>query len=85
MEGVVERMIYTDGVHLISDQGPDELHQFAQGIGLKREWYQDHRHPHYDILNNQIRKKALRSGARLVDRKQLVRLAREAKKHGDKN
>ncbi len=78
-------MIYTDGVHLISTTSPEELHKFAQGIGLQREWYQDHRHPHYDILNDQIRRKALREGAKLVDRKHLVRVAREVKRNGDKN
>lgn len=27
-------MIYTDGTHLISDKSLDELHSFAQSIGL---------------------------------------------------
>jgi hypothetical protein len=67
-------MIYTDGTHLISDHSPEELHRFAQGIGLRREWFQDHRRPHYDILSSQIRKRALRAGAMMVGRKQLVRI-----------
>jgi hypothetical protein len=66
-------MIYTDGVHLITTGNQEELHQFAIEIGLKREWYQEHKHPHYDILNRKIRANALRSGAKLVDQKTLVR------------
>ena len=74
-------MIYTDGVHLISDHGPEELHQFAEKIGLKREWYQEHpRHPHYDILSGQVRRKALRAGAKLIDNRQLVRISRKGDK-----
>jgi len=67
-------MIYTDGIHLISTTSPEELHEFAQNIGLKREWFQDHRHPHYDILSRKVKSQALRNGARLVDKRTLVRL-----------
>lgn len=40
--------------HLTSDGGLEELHVFAQSIGLKREWFQDPvedgiSHPHYDV------------------------------------
>lgn len=42
-------VIYTDGVHLVADE-LQELHTFAQSVGLKRQWFQEHpRHPHYDI------------------------------------
>ena len=42
-------MVYTDGVHLVADT-EEELHKFAQKIGLKRSWYQDKSHyPHYDL------------------------------------
>lgn len=68
-------MIITDGIHLISTNSQEELHRFAEGIGLKREWFQDHpKHPHYDILSRKIKAKALRSGAKLVDKRVLVRL-----------
>lgn len=44
-------MLYTDGVHLIADS-LDELHGYANKIGLKRGWFESHwRHPHYDIVN----------------------------------
>lgn len=44
-------MIYTDRMgHLISDTNIDELHQFAEQIGLRREWFQDKPgRPHYDL------------------------------------
>lgn len=78
-------MIYTDGVHLIATCGTEELHQFAEKIGLKREWFQDHRHPHYDLLSQRIKARALREGARLVDKKRLVRIMKAGEKHADKN
>lgn len=43
-------MIYSDGVHLISDQGLDDLHRYAESIGIKRCWFHNTpRFPHYDI------------------------------------
>lgn len=58
-------MIYTDGVHLISDNNLDELHKFAITIGLKRHFYEGLRknHPHYDLTNKTILEKALTAGA----------------------
>lgn len=42
-------MIYFDGVHLVADT-LNELHSFAEYIGLKRCWFQTAlRHPHYDV------------------------------------
>ena len=51
-------MIYTDGVHLVTTGAIDDLHAFATKIGIKREWFQDHKHPHYDILSRKIRASA---------------------------
>lgn len=43
-------MIYCDGVHLISDQGVDHLHAYAQSIGIKRCWFHSSSsYPHYDL------------------------------------
>lgn len=68
-------MIYTDGVHLITDGDPGELHRFARAIGLKRKWYQDNpRHPHYDLTSPRMVHKAVKSGAKQVDRRELVRI-----------
>lgn len=40
----------------------DELHAIAAAIGLKREWFQDKRIPHYDVTEGK-RWQALRAGA----------------------
>jgi len=40
----------------------DELHEFAQSIGLKRQWFQDQTFPHYDVTRNK-RYAAIRAGA----------------------
>jgi len=34
--------------HMFADT-LEELHEFAQKIGMKREWFQDKRLPHYDL------------------------------------
>jgi hypothetical protein len=49
-------MILFDGVHLVSDLSLDELHKFANSprIGLKREWFQDRRYPHYDVFGCKV-------------------------------
>lgn len=42
--------IYTDGTHVISDGGLNELHGWAKQAGVKPSHYQAHpRHPHYDL------------------------------------
>jgi len=52
-------MIYTDNVHLMGDS-LRELHTFAQSVGLRREWFQDHpHHPHYDITTPRKLRKIL--------------------------
>jgi hypothetical protein len=60
-------MIYTDGIHLISDSGLEGLHKFARVVGLKRSWFQNHeRHPHYDLTTNRIRNRAIKMGVKVV-------------------
>jgi hypothetical protein len=50
--------------HLWSDAGEDELHDFAQKIGLKRSWFQDKKQfPHYDLVATK-RILAIRCGAK---------------------
>ncbi len=67
-------MIYTDGVHLAGDE-LQELHSFAQSVGLKREWFQDQpSHPHYDITTQRMLRKILNTNkVTKVSTKQLVR------------
>ena len=47
--------------HLTADT-VEELHAFAAGIGMKSEWFQDHRVPHYDVSKAK-RLEAIASGA----------------------
>lgn len=47
--------------HLLADT-PEELHEFAQSIGLRRGWFQG---DHYDIGSERIYREALAKGATL--------------------
>lgn len=70
-------MIFTDGIHLISDQSIDELHCFAQGMGLKRHWFQNKRgrpRPHYDLTTENAVNRAIRKGAVGLSQTDLVRI-----------
>tara|TARA_B100002019_G_C21179931_1_gene553147 strand:+ start:746 stop:1075 length:330 start_codon:yes stop_codon:yes gene_type:complete len=61
--------------HMIADT-EEELHSFAQSLGLKREWYQDQsKHKHYDISQS-IKKKAIENGAIEVSQKTLAKLSK---------
>jgi len=44
-------MLYSDGVHLVSDEGIQDLHDFAQRLGIKRCWFHASKRglDHYDI------------------------------------
>jgi hypothetical protein len=43
-------MIYTDGIHIISDISLEELHTYCARVGIKRCWFHSgSRYPHYDI------------------------------------
>jgi hypothetical protein len=60
--------------HLTSD-GPDavnQLHAFARLIGLRREWFQNGRVPHYDLTPKR-RELAFLIGAKFVPAKQQAR------------
>jgi len=52
---------YQQACHLIADT-LDELHRFAVSIGLKREWFQNHSIPHYDLTESK-RVLAINGGA----------------------
>lgn len=57
--------------HLFCDspENLNELHEFAERLGLKRSWFQDQATlPHYDVTLTK-RKNALTAGAVYVDRK----------------
>ena len=61
--------------HMVSSDSEDELHTFAHRIGLKRQWYQDNHHPHYDLTTIRMRHKAMNMGAGDVSIRELINLA----------
>jgi hypothetical protein len=60
--------------HLVSDQSYEELHQFAERLGIPRRVFQG---DHYDIPTD-VREDALALGACAVDSRELVRRLRGA-------
>lgn len=56
--------------HLVADT-LDELHAFADQLGLRRSWFQCKKYPHYDVTIS-VRTKALRLGALDADRETIV-------------
>lgn len=73
-------MIYVDELkfgkrnmcHMMTDGDIEELHHMALSIGLRRQWFQDHKlHPHYDLTRNK-RLQAIRAGAVSVTSQELV-------------
>lgn len=60
--------------HLFADTA-EELHAFAEKLGMKREWGQG---DHYDLTPRR-RAAALAAGAQEIDRKQAVALRRRTR------
>ncbi|MEP7343417.1 MAG: DUF4031 domain-containing protein [Acidobacteriota bacterium] len=60
--------------HLVSDHSIEELHQFAEGLGLRREWFQRKSVPHYDLTGEHY-ELAIERGAILVSSREIVRRA----------
>jgi hypothetical protein len=61
--------------HMVADT-MDELHAFADLLGMKREWFQDKRLPHYD-MNAKRRERALKLGAlKISSNRQLIALSK---------
>ena len=56
--------------HMTADT-EEELHAMADKIGLKREWFQDGRIPHYDVSKGK-RFDALANGAITVTTKRII-------------
>ncbi|WP_084530736.1 DUF4031 domain-containing protein [Burkholderia sp. WSM2232] len=64
--------------HLVADS-LDELHRFADSLGLKRGWFEAQASlPHYDVTV-EVRDVALSRGAMQVDRRTLVLRGRQLK------
>lgn len=68
----------TKSCHMFTDPADlSELHALAAAIGMRREWFQDHRRaPHYDLTSHR-RQAALAAGAVAVTRTEAVRIWRE--------
>lgn len=63
--------------HMVTDGDLEELHRFAEQIGISRRRFQPHpRHPHYDLTPSS-RQLALALGAVEVSTRQLFHLLRE--------
>lgn len=60
--------------HLVSDSSLEELHEFASGLGMRREWFQRKSIPHYD-LTGEVYDLAIERGATVVSSRELVRRA----------
>jgi hypothetical protein len=60
--------------HLVSDESYDELHVFADRLGIPRRAFQG---DHYDIPAD-VRQRAIELGAQAVDARDLVRRLRAA-------
>lgn len=64
--------------HLVTDGDLEELHEFAQSIGLRRSWFQGpprHRRPHYDVTEGK-RQQAIRAGATAITWRELGKVTR---------
>ena len=61
--------------HMLADS-LNELHDMARKLGLKREWFQDNKTPHYDICQAK-RKLAIEFGAIEANRVKVVQLIRK--------
>lgn len=62
--------------HLVSDS-IHELHDFAQKIGLKHDWFQAKpEKPHYDV-KGMMRRRAIEQGAKEVSSKEIVMVLRK--------
>lgn len=61
--------------HMVADSLP-ELHEFALQLGLRQSWFQSKsKYPHYDVTVG-MRNKAIRLGAIMGDRTQIISCAK---------
>ncbi len=60
--------------HLVSDESYEELHEFAERVGIPRRGFQG---DHYDIPE-EYRERLIEAGAESVESRELVRRLREA-------
>jgi hypothetical protein len=61
--------------HMVADT-PEELHEMARAIGMRRDWFQDKGSmPHYDVSLSR-RKLAVERGAIEISDEKLIELVR---------
>ena len=73
-------MIYTDGIHLISDVSLQDMHAFAQKAGIPEERFRPHRrHPHYRLEQATEIRAALCAGAEGVSSRGIVKVLRNTR------
>jgi len=94
----IPRMVYVDEVRKCRPFGPqawttschlfadteDELHEFAESMGMRREWFQDHERRerrHYDLPEYR-REVALELGASEIRARDWLRQARQTLRPG---
>ena len=68
----------TRSCHAFTDGPEEELHAFAERVGLKRKWFQGLAHakvPHYDIAEGR-HPSALLAGAKMVAMREAVAIWR---------
>lgn len=73
-------MIYTDKIHVVADT-LEELHIFAQTVGISKNWYEGVRkgHPHYDIPKGKL--EIILKSAIIVRPREILRLSKLLIKH----
>lgn len=77
------RWPYSEVSHLVADT-EEELHRFAQAIGLKRFWYQEHESlPHYDLTRG-MRARAVAYGAQEISRAEMALRIRAGRENANK-
>lgn len=60
--------------HLLSDSSLEELHEFAEKLEIKREWFHPKSSPHYDLFGIAKWRKAISLGATKADAKKVVEI-----------
>lgn len=56
--------------HMIADT-LEELHAMAHKVDLLPNWFQDGRHPHYDLARHK-REQAIRAGAKVISTREMI-------------
>lgn len=73
-------MIYSDGIHIVSDKSLEELHAFAYIFSIARCWFDPNpKHPHYDIPKRRQKNFFETTDATKVSSKEVVRAVRRMK------